>query len=187
MNTNQKKYTAFMESVCKEFNCPEMLPVLKDGFKAFCEAMESEPFETWASRQPWTSEYDQVIPPNDPDDGNFLSISRYYIVRRGDKYNVVRAYVAGMNGPTRASPISQVWFDMVTQLGQTPFNNEPKYVVQLGPASLIMNCLGYLYDKDISFGKPTSEGDFWDRLRKKGYHGWDDHVWDRMFKKGYHV
>ena len=40
MNTRQKKYTAFMESVCKEFNCPEMLPVLKDGFKAFCEAAD---------------------------------------------------------------------------------------------------------------------------------------------------
>jgi hypothetical protein len=38
MNTNQKKYTAFMESVCKEFNCPEMLPALNAGFKAFCEA-----------------------------------------------------------------------------------------------------------------------------------------------------
>lgn len=38
MNTNQKKYTAFMESVCKEFNCPEMLPTLNAGFKAFCEA-----------------------------------------------------------------------------------------------------------------------------------------------------
>ena len=41
MNTNQKKYTAFMESVCKEFNCPEMLPALKDGFKTFCEASDN--------------------------------------------------------------------------------------------------------------------------------------------------
>ena len=40
MNTNQKKYTAFMESVCKEFNCPEMLPALNAGFKAFCEAAD---------------------------------------------------------------------------------------------------------------------------------------------------
>jgi hypothetical protein len=38
MNTNQQKYTAFMESVCKEFNCPDMLPALNAGFKAFCEA-----------------------------------------------------------------------------------------------------------------------------------------------------
>ena len=42
MNTNQKKYTAFMESVCKEFNCPEMIPALNAGFKAFCESMEGE-------------------------------------------------------------------------------------------------------------------------------------------------
>ena len=41
MNTNQKKYTAFMESVCKEFNRPEMLPALKEGFKAFCEAIDN--------------------------------------------------------------------------------------------------------------------------------------------------
>ena len=42
MNTNQKKYTAFMESVCKQFNRPEMLPALKEGFRAFCEATESD-------------------------------------------------------------------------------------------------------------------------------------------------
>ena len=41
MNTNQKKYTAFMESVCKEFNHPEMLPALNAGFKAFCEAVDT--------------------------------------------------------------------------------------------------------------------------------------------------
>ena len=47
MNTNQKKYTAFMESVCKEFNCPEMLPALNAGFKAFCEStmVEYDPFD----------------------------------------------------------------------------------------------------------------------------------------------
>ncbi len=38
MNTQQKKYTAFMESVCKEFNCPDAIPALTAGFKAFCEA-----------------------------------------------------------------------------------------------------------------------------------------------------
>lgn len=42
MTKNQQKYTAFMESVCKEFNCPEMLPVLNAGFKAFCEASEQK-------------------------------------------------------------------------------------------------------------------------------------------------
>jgi hypothetical protein len=42
MNTKQKKYTAFMESVCKQFSCPEMLPALNAGFKAFCEATEDE-------------------------------------------------------------------------------------------------------------------------------------------------
>ena len=39
MNKNQQKYTAFMESVCKQFDHPEMLPALKEGFKAFCEAV----------------------------------------------------------------------------------------------------------------------------------------------------
>ena len=32
-----------MESVCKEFNCPEMLPALNAGFKAFCEASDIAP------------------------------------------------------------------------------------------------------------------------------------------------
>lgn len=37
MNTYQKSYTAFMESVCNKFNCPDALPALEEGFKAFCE------------------------------------------------------------------------------------------------------------------------------------------------------
>lgn len=35
----QKSYTDFMESACKEFNCQKALPALKEGFKAFCEAI----------------------------------------------------------------------------------------------------------------------------------------------------
>ena len=39
MNYNQKKiYTAFMESVCKEFKCMPALPALKEGFRALCES-----------------------------------------------------------------------------------------------------------------------------------------------------
>lgn len=38
MNTYQKSYAAFMESVCTQFNCRKALPALKEGFKAFCEA-----------------------------------------------------------------------------------------------------------------------------------------------------
>lgn len=38
MNTYQKSYAAFMESVCNQFNCRKALPALKEGFKAFCEA-----------------------------------------------------------------------------------------------------------------------------------------------------
>ena len=47
MNKNQQKYTAFMESVCKEFNCPEVLPALNAGFKALCEStmVEYDPFD----------------------------------------------------------------------------------------------------------------------------------------------
>lgn len=43
MNYNHKKiYTAFMESVCKKFNCMPALPALKEGFKALCEAEGSD-------------------------------------------------------------------------------------------------------------------------------------------------
>ena len=41
MNKIQQKYTVFMESVCKQFSCPEMLPALNAGFKAFCEASDT--------------------------------------------------------------------------------------------------------------------------------------------------
>ena len=168
MATNQESYRAFMESVCNKFNCKEALPALTEGFNAFCEAMEREPFESWASRQPWTSEYDQVLPPKEKPDG-FQSVSQHYIVRRGDKYNVVRAYVGGLREPTKASPVSKVWFDRVEQVGPTPFNNEPKYRVQLGSATLMMNCFGRLSDRDNSYGTPTSEDELRDSLRKAGY------------------
>lgn len=40
MDYRQKKiYTAFMESVCNEFNCMQALPALKEGFRALCEAV----------------------------------------------------------------------------------------------------------------------------------------------------
>ena len=38
MTNSQKKYTAFLESVCNKFSCPEAIPALKEGFRAFCEA-----------------------------------------------------------------------------------------------------------------------------------------------------
>lgn len=38
MNEYQKQYTAFMESVCNQFNCPDAIPALRKGFEAFCEA-----------------------------------------------------------------------------------------------------------------------------------------------------
>lgn len=40
MNKQQKTYTAFIENVCNKFNCPEMAPALKEGFQAFCEAVD---------------------------------------------------------------------------------------------------------------------------------------------------
>ena len=47
MNKIQQKYSAFMESVCTQFNCKQALPALKQGFKAFCEAVDVDydPFD----------------------------------------------------------------------------------------------------------------------------------------------
>lgn len=39
MNKQQKTYSAFIESICNKFNCPEMTPALKEGFQAYCEAI----------------------------------------------------------------------------------------------------------------------------------------------------
>ena len=41
MNKQQKTYSAFIESICNKFNCPEMAPALKEGFQAFCEASDT--------------------------------------------------------------------------------------------------------------------------------------------------
>lgn len=53
MNTNQKKYTAFMESVCKEFNCLNALPALQKGFEALCEAFSDPHDDTERERLNW--------------------------------------------------------------------------------------------------------------------------------------
>lgn len=47
MNKIQQKYNAFMESVCAQFNCKQALPALRQGFKAFCEAVDVDydPFD----------------------------------------------------------------------------------------------------------------------------------------------
>lgn len=39
MNKQQKQYVAFLESVCNKFNCPDMAGALKEGFKAYIEAI----------------------------------------------------------------------------------------------------------------------------------------------------
>ena len=36
-------YSAFIESVCNQFDCRGAIPALKEGFKAFCEASECQP------------------------------------------------------------------------------------------------------------------------------------------------
>lgn len=44
MDYSQKKiYTAFMESVCTQFNCMNAFPALNEGFSALCEAENFEP------------------------------------------------------------------------------------------------------------------------------------------------
>lgn len=39
---HKKMYTAFMESVCNEFNCMQALPALKEGFRALCESVDGD-------------------------------------------------------------------------------------------------------------------------------------------------
>ena len=83
MNTNQKKYTAFMESVCKEFNCPEAIPALNAGFKAFCEANDYY----YGSNKYWYCD--------DPDDNN----PETCIIPKGEKdlYKMVTINVPEVN------------------------------------------------------------------------------------------
>ena len=38
MNSLQKSYSAFIESVCKRFDCADAIRPLQDGFAALCEA-----------------------------------------------------------------------------------------------------------------------------------------------------
>ena len=38
MNECQQVYAVFVENVCKKYNCTEALPLLRHGFKSYCEA-----------------------------------------------------------------------------------------------------------------------------------------------------
>ena len=38
MNDMQKRYEAFMESICTKYKCEDALPALREGFGALCEA-----------------------------------------------------------------------------------------------------------------------------------------------------
>lgn len=42
MTDYEKQFCTFIESECKKFNCPEMIPALNKGFKAFCETVYDE-------------------------------------------------------------------------------------------------------------------------------------------------
>lgn len=86
MNKTQQKYTAFMESVCKEFNCPEMLPALNAGFKAFCEStmVEYDPFDIDA----------MVANATDAEFGSDNT---------DDRYNIDRYTGQGVEGPDEES------------------------------------------------------------------------------------
>ena len=42
MNTIQKSYAAFMESVCNQFNCREAFPPLLKGLEVLCEANDAD-------------------------------------------------------------------------------------------------------------------------------------------------
>ena len=88
MNKNQQKYTAFMESVCKEFNCPEVLPALNAGFKALCEStmVEYDPFDIDA----------MVANANDAEFGSDNT---------DERYNIDRYTGQGVEGPDEESMV----------------------------------------------------------------------------------
>ena len=45
MNDMQKRYEAFMESICTKYKCEDALPALREGFGALCES-------SWLDRNP---------------------------------------------------------------------------------------------------------------------------------------
>ena len=40
MDNYQKLYMGFMESICRQFNCPNAILPLREGFKAYCESVD---------------------------------------------------------------------------------------------------------------------------------------------------
>lgn len=76
MNNMQKQYAAFMESVCARYKCESALPSLREGFKAFCEAVDDE--------VPMTMEVEKKMD-NVPDDsGNMTPQEVAYVTVNND-------------------------------------------------------------------------------------------------------
>lgn len=93
MNIYQKEYTAFMESVCKQFNCCEALPALKEGFKALCEStyVDYEPYDI----DRFTGQGEETFEPAEFDDTSTLQA-----LKRGLKRvfpSEIKVYLTGEN------------------------------------------------------------------------------------------
>ena len=146
-------------------NLYEAKKVLKqNGFKLIKENSE-ESFNNWLERQSWAKDYDEVIPAI-KSNGEFHSISNYYIVCRNNKYNVLRATMGGLRDTsTKGHLISNVWFDKITVRDVDHFKDTCTYNVVFGPARLTMDEFGSLG----RFGHPKSEDDLIERLRQAGY------------------
>ena len=56
MNSIQKSYSSFVESVCKQFDCTDAIRPLQEGFAALCEAVSDRVGEL-TIEPGWPSKY----------------------------------------------------------------------------------------------------------------------------------
>lgn len=161
MEKNAQEYVAFMEGVCDKLGCKEVLPSLKEGFGLYLDSIKEgykAYLESDEDTHPWMRQYDSVtmVPRNKP------GLSRFYIVSKNNKFNVVNAAFSGR--VTTGYCISDVWFDKITPDRVPPFK-VPTFNATIGGVNLKMNDVGRLFGPNGEpIGKCHSEAELIDKL-----------------------
>lgn len=88
MNSMQKSYISFVESVCKQFECTDAIRPLQEGFAAMCEAGDRMSGSAWDDVE-WIHVYHAADPRLDLD----INLDSLWATRQKD--SVTREDVIG--------------------------------------------------------------------------------------------
>ena len=118
MNTLQKSYAAFMESVCNQFNCREAFPPLLKGLEALCEANDVDGSQSNVNRY--------IIPASVVEQTNQMINANGWNLEPFER----KVYVDKWNSPETTTEVVGYATDL--NVGDEMFNDIESYFATLG-------------------------------------------------------